>query len=88
MVANTTGARPSSSDVRVRSLAEAEMHIRRLSSIVDQLERDMRDQAQRFDTLQTSLWKRILFRLDGWPGQRDLNAAKPAWRPWRRWWRS
>jgi hypothetical protein len=46
------------------------------------------DMDQRFDTLQTRLWKRLLFRLDGWPGQNDLNAEAPAWRPWRRWWRS
>ena len=48
----------------------------------------VRDHEQRFDTLQTPLWKRVLFRLDGWPGQTDLNAAGPAWRPWRKWWRS
>lgn len=52
------------------------------------LEAEVRDHAQRFDTLQTPLWKRVLFRIDGWPGQRNLNAERPAWRPWRRWWTS
>jgi hypothetical protein len=42
----------------------------------------VRDHEQRFDTLQSPLWKRLLFRLDGWPGQRDLNAARRSWRPW------
>ena len=54
---------------------------------VEELERIVADHAQRFDTLQTPLWKRLVFRADGWP-VRDLNAAAPAWRPWRRWWRS
>lgn len=36
------------------------------------------------DTLQTPLWKRCWFRIDGWPGQRNLNAPKRAWRPWHR----
>ena len=50
---------------------------------VKELERVVRDHGKRWDTLQTPLWKRIWFRLDGWPGQRDLNADRRAWRPWR-----
>lgn len=46
------------------------------------LEMAMSDIQQRLDTLQTPLWKRIWFRIDGWPGQKDLNADKRAWRPW------
>lgn len=72
----------------VRSFDEAEAHISSLTVRVEQLERMVSDMAQRFDTLQTPLWKRVMFRLDGWPGQRDLNADGPAWRPWRRWWTS
>lgn len=49
---------------------------------VELLEQKVSDHAQRFDTLQTPLWKRVWFRLDGWPGQRDLNAPGRAWRPW------
>ena len=55
---------------------------------IKELERLVSDHDQRFDTLQTSLIRRLLFRLDGWPGQTNLNAIAPAWRPWRRWWRS
>lgn len=49
---------------------------------VEELERIVSDHAQRFDTLQTPLWKRAWFRIDGWPGQRDLNAGGRRWRPW------
>ena len=55
---------------------------------VEQLEQRVRDMEDRLDTLQTSVWKRLLFRVDGWPGQRNLNADHPSWRPWRRWWTS
>lgn len=69
----------------MRSLEEAEQHVASLTVRVEELERIVSDHDQRFDTLQTPLWKRLLFRLDGWPGQRDLNAAHRAWRPWHRW---
>lgn len=49
---------------------------------IDELERIVSDHAQRFDTLQTPLWRRLWFRIDGWPGQNDLNADKRGWRPW------
>lgn len=49
---------------------------------LDELERIQSDHAQRFDTLQTRWWKRVWFRIDGWPGQNDLNAEKRSWRPW------
>lgn len=39
------------------------------------------------DTRSTPLWKRVVFRLDGWPPWHVL-AEKPAWRPWRRFWTS
>ena len=56
---------------------------------IDELERLVSDHAQRFDTLQTSSTRRLLFRVDGWPGQRDLNADRRRWRPWHRFgWRS
>jgi hypothetical protein len=69
-------------DEQVRSLAEAEQHIRSLTARQTELERVVSDHAQRFDTLQTPLWKRIWFRIDGWPGRNDLNAEGRAWRPW------
>ena len=39
------------------------------------------------DTRATPLWKRWLFRLDGWSSWPTVDTA-PAWRPWRKWWRS
>jgi len=48
---------------------------------VRELERTVSDHEQRFDTLQTPFWKRVLFWLDGWPWH-DLNAERRAWRPW------
>lgn len=37
------------------------------------------------DTRATPLWRRLLFRLDGWPAWYRV-VTHPAWRPWRRWW--
>ena len=68
--------------IPIRSLEEAEMAINVLRTQVAQLQHDVVDHEQRFDTLQTSLCKRFWFRIDGWPGQRDLNAPRQAWRPW------
>lgn len=68
--------------VQVRSLEEAEAHIASLVIRVEELERLSSDHAQRFDTLQTPWWKRLWFRIDGWPGIRDLNAKGRAHRPW------
>lgn len=65
-----------------------EQLLRSLTVKVELLEHRLSDIDQRLDTLQTSLWKRVWFRIDGWPGQCDLNAERPAWRPWRRWWTS
>lgn len=42
---------------------------------------------KRFDTLNTPVWKRLLFRIDGW-GAWHYVKPKPRWRPWRRWWTS
>lgn len=46
-----------------------------------QLERRVRDMEKKFDTLETPLPRRAWFRVQGWPGRRDLNASRPAWRP-------
>jgi len=53
-----------------------------LNTKVELLERVVSDHSQRLDTLQTPLWKRLWFRVDGWPGRRDLNAQGRARRPW------
>jgi hypothetical protein len=42
---------------------------------IAQLEKAVSDFAQRFDTLQTPLWKRIIFWIDGWPWH-DLNGQQ------------
>lgn len=65
-------------------VASMEQEVISLRVRADELERIVSDHAQRFDTLQTRWWKRLLFRLDGWPGQMNLNANKRAWRPWRK----
>ncbi len=39
------------------------------------------------ETRATPLWKRMLFRLDGWGPWWQVRPA-PRWRPWRRWWTS
>ena len=53
-----------------------------LTTRVAELEYLVRDHAQRFDTLQTPLWKRIWFKIDGWPYY-DLNGLQHR-RPWHR----
>jgi hypothetical protein len=75
-------------DERVRSLEEAEQHIQSLTARVDQYESILFEHSRKFDTLETPLWKRIWFRIDGFPGQSDLECDKPRWRPWRRWYTS
>ena len=35
----------------------------------------------------TPMWKRLIFRIDGW-GPWWQNREEPRWRPWRRWWTS
>jgi len=47
------------------------------------LEQRLSDHDQRFDTLQTPWWKRVIFWLDGWPWH-DLNAERRSPRPWHR----
>ena len=59
-----------------------EAQLSSLVAKVEELERIVSDHAQRFDTLQTSWWRRLWFRIDGWPGQRDLNADRRSRRPW------
>lgn len=69
--------------LRVRSLEEAEVLINSLDVRIGEVERLMRDHAQRWDTQQTHQWKRLWFWLQGWP-MTDLNAPRRNWRPWRR----
>ena len=50
-----------------------------------QLHNRVRKLEEMIDTRDTPLWKRILFRIDGWPRWTEV-ADKPANRPWRRGW--
>jgi len=70
------------SEPLVRSIDEAQDHIRSLTSRVVELERLLVDHSQRFETLQTPWWKRLWFWLQGWPWY-DLNGQQ-AHRPWHR----
>ncbi len=47
-----------------------------------ELERQVRDHDKRFDTLQTPWWKRVWFKVDGWPWY-NLNGTQRR-RPWHR----
>jgi hypothetical protein len=63
-------------------MSDRDAEIDSLMVNVDQLWGELRDVQKRLDTLQTPLWKRLWFRIDGWPGMKNLNADKRAWRPW------
>lgn len=52
-----------------------------------QLAARVRHLEKMMDTRATPLWKRTLFRIDGWPSW-PYVVQEPAWRPWRRWWKS
>ena len=70
--------------VQVKSLPEAETHIAALHDRCKALERRMRHTEKQLDTRATPLWKRVLFRIDGWPPW-YVVAERRAWRPWHRW---
>jgi hypothetical protein len=54
----------------------------------EQLAGRVRTLEKMLDTRATPLWKRVMFRLDGWGPWWQLE-DRPAWRPWRHWgWRS
>ena len=68
--------------IRVRSVEEAELVAQAHETRIDQLEKFVRDHDQRFDTLQTPFWKRVWFKINGWPWY-DLNGEQRH-RPWHR----
>lgn len=52
-----------------------------------ELQKRVRYLEKLLDTRATPLWRRILFRIDGWPSW-TVVVNKPQWRPWRKWWTS
>lgn len=70
-------------DRRFDSFENAAPVIRCHEEILIELRRQIRHMQKQLDTLGTPRWKRVLFRLDGWPPW-YIVADKPAWRPWHR----
>lgn len=51
--------------------------LKSLTVKIELLEQQVSDHAQRFDTLQTPLWKRLWFRIDGFRGNLTEVAVYP-----------
>lgn len=51
----------------------------------EQLAGRVRHLEKMMDTRATPLYKRIIFRLDGWPSWAYV-VQRPRWRPWHKWW--
>lgn len=72
---------------RDERIAEVERQVRSLQVNVEAdrltFEHEVRD---RFSTLNTPVWKRLLFRIDGWGPWHIVRRDGPRWRPWHRWW--
>jgi len=74
-------------DRRFDSFKEAAPVIRCHEENITALQQQVRHLEKIVDTMSSPWWKRLLFRLDGWPSG-WIVASAPAWRPWRRWYRS
>ena len=77
---------PPPEPLRVRSLEEAEAHVQSWSVRIRSLERRTRTIEELADVMDTPMWRRALFVIDGWPLFRVVD--RPQWRPWRRWFTS
>ena len=73
--------------LRCQTFDDTEGHVNALLARVMLLEHRVRTLEKHEDTRGSVWWKRVLFRLDGWP-RAGVIADKPAWRPWRRWYTS
>src|SRR5688572_15211321 len=78
---------PGASPVPGSVLSSLEQRIESLELNLGEHDRRIRAMEDRFDTLNTPRWRRLLFRLDGWGPWHTLR-EHPRWRPWRRWWTS
>jgi hypothetical protein len=67
--------------------ASAEAQLASLEANQQQLEKRVRTIEKFFDTLSTPVWKRAVYRLDGWGPWWQVR-PRPRWRPWRRWFTS
>lgn len=68
----------------VNTLADADAHVGSHEAQINALADRIRTLEKQIDTHGSPWWKRILFRIDGWPAW-WVVAARPAWRPWHRW---
>jgi molecular chaperone GrpE (heat shock protein) len=69
-------------------IAELERQIQTIhANMAAERERYENEVFNRFSTLNTNIFKRLLFRIDGW-GPWHIVREAPRWRPWRRWWTS
>lgn len=67
--------------------ASLRAEIESLKTNRDQQELRLRYLEKLLDTRATPLWRRVLFRLDGYGPWWQVRYP-PRWRPWRKWWRS
>lgn len=61
--------------IPIKSLDDAEAVINSLEVRLQEMRRIVSDHSQRFDTLQSPIWKRIWWWIDGWPWY-DLNGTQ------------
>lgn len=66
---------------RCRNWDEADVILASLTTRCSELERRVRHVEKQLDTLGSPWWKRLWFRLDGWPAWWVVAAGR-AWRPW------
>jgi hypothetical protein len=78
---HVTNVQPGSIDWRVANL---EATIASLKVNFDLIQRDHVSLNHILDTINTSLWRRLLYRLDGWPPWWDEGKQGRRWRPWHR----
>lgn len=70
--------------VHCQSFEEAELIFASLLAQNAQLGARLRTVEKKQDTQGSPWWKRVWFRLNGWPPW-YVVAEKASWRPWRRW---
>jgi hypothetical protein len=68
-------------------IASLEQEVKSLIVNNEQLAKRLHTLEEMIDTRNTHWWKRLLFRIDGWPPW-YVVAPEPANRPWRKWWTS